>query len=238
MAAEKAAWNPRRSKPSRYAGERRAREGASPATLRTSRTRPSTSTASSPGSTSTTGCCSSPRTRRCRCSSASSSARSGSRTSTSSTWSGSPTCTTRSTPGVDARGADGMSASEQLRAIRETVIAQRERSSAAVDRELRPPLAEHGIRLDLARGASTRRSAPSSTELFRAPGLPGADAARDRAGPAVPLHLQPLAQPRRRPARPRPGRRGPRPREGPEGAARPLPLGRRRRDTPWCRSRT
>ena len=68
--------------------------------------------------------------------------------------------------GVDARGADGLSASEQLRAIRETVVAQRERLERCFERELRPALAEHGIRHDLARGrrpGASARSSPSSS---------------------------------------------------------------------------
>ncbi len=49
--------------------------------------------------------------------------------------------------GVDARGADGLSASEQLREIRARVVGQRERIERCWDRELSPALAEHGIRL-------------------------------------------------------------------------------------------
>src|SRR5438093_6419055 len=49
--------------------------------------------------------------------------------------------------GVDARGADGMSPNDQIDAIRELVIAQRERLTRCVERELRPALAEHGIRI-------------------------------------------------------------------------------------------
>jgi polyphosphate kinase len=49
--------------------------------------------------------------------------------------------------GVDVRGADGMSAREQIEAIRERVSAQRERIARCFERELRPALAEHGIRL-------------------------------------------------------------------------------------------
>jgi polyphosphate kinase len=49
--------------------------------------------------------------------------------------------------GVDARGADGMSASEQIDALRELVIAQRARLGQCFERELRPALAEHGIRI-------------------------------------------------------------------------------------------
>src|SRR6266542_3305385 len=49
--------------------------------------------------------------------------------------------------GVDARGADGMSPNDQIDAIRELVLAQRERLTRCVERELRPALAEHGIRI-------------------------------------------------------------------------------------------
>ena len=49
--------------------------------------------------------------------------------------------------GVDARGADGMSPNDQIDAIHELVLAQRERLTRCVERELRPALAEHGIRI-------------------------------------------------------------------------------------------
>jgi polyphosphate kinase len=49
--------------------------------------------------------------------------------------------------GVDVRPADGMSASEQIDANREVVIAQRERAGRLFERELRPALAEHGVTL-------------------------------------------------------------------------------------------
>jgi polyphosphate kinase len=49
--------------------------------------------------------------------------------------------------GVDVRGADGMSPNDQIDAIRELVLAQRERLTRCVERELRPALAEHGIRI-------------------------------------------------------------------------------------------
>jgi polyphosphate kinase len=49
--------------------------------------------------------------------------------------------------GVDARGADGMSASDQIDAIHEVVLRQRERLTRCLERELRPALAEHGIRI-------------------------------------------------------------------------------------------
>jgi polyphosphate kinase len=55
--------------------------------------------------------------------------------------------------GTLARGADGMAAREQITAIRERVIAQRHRVGGCFERELRPALAEHGIRLLSAEGA-------------------------------------------------------------------------------------
>jgi polyphosphate kinase len=56
--------------------------------------------------------------------------------------------------GRDARGADGMSPTEQIDAIRERVIALRDRLTRCFERDLRPALAEHGIRVISARGAS------------------------------------------------------------------------------------
>ena len=49
--------------------------------------------------------------------------------------------------GALARGADGMRPVEQLAAIRERVIAQRERVGRCFEGDLRPALAEHGIRI-------------------------------------------------------------------------------------------
>jgi polyphosphate kinase len=49
--------------------------------------------------------------------------------------------------GMSARGADGMAPMEQILASRERVIAQRERAGRCFERELRPSLSEHGIRL-------------------------------------------------------------------------------------------
>jgi polyphosphate kinase len=49
--------------------------------------------------------------------------------------------------GTLARGADGMSPVEQLAAIRERVIGQRERAGRCFEGDLRPALAEHGIRI-------------------------------------------------------------------------------------------
>jgi polyphosphate kinase len=49
--------------------------------------------------------------------------------------------------GMDPRGADGMSASEQIDAIRGQVSGQRERVTRGFERDLRPAMAEHGIRI-------------------------------------------------------------------------------------------
>src|SRR4051812_26415788 len=49
--------------------------------------------------------------------------------------------------GVDTRGADGMSASDQIDALHILVLGQRERLTRCLERELRPALAEHGIRI-------------------------------------------------------------------------------------------
>ena len=202
---------------------------------RTSRIRLSTSTASSPGSTSTTGSCSSPRTRRSRCSSGSSSPRSGSRTWTRSSWSGSPTCSDMVESGTQAKAADGMSPTETLAAVRARALDQRERAGRAVERELRPALAEHGIRI-----LTPEQASPEEREeldaAVRAPGVPGADAAGDRPRPSVPVHLQPLALARRRAPRPGEGQRDPRPGQGAEGASAPVPRRRRRTATRWSRS--
>ncbi len=49
--------------------------------------------------------------------------------------------------GTQASAADGMTATEILAAVRERVLVQRTRAGATVERDLRPALAEHGIRI-------------------------------------------------------------------------------------------
>jgi polyphosphate kinase len=61
--------------------------------------------------------------------------------------------------GMDARGADGMSPSKQIDAIRECVLGQRARLGRRFERELRPALAEHGIRI-----ISPDQASPSERE--------------------------------------------------------------------------
>jgi polyphosphate kinase len=56
--------------------------------------------------------------------------------------------------GRDARGADGMTATEQIDAIHERVVELRARLARCFERDLRPALAEHGIRVISARSAS------------------------------------------------------------------------------------
>ncbi|MGH2950503.1 MAG: RNA degradosome polyphosphate kinase, partial [Solirubrobacterales bacterium] len=61
--------------------------------------------------------------------------------------------------GIAARGADGMAPMEQLLAIRERVIAQRQRAGRCFERELRPALSEHGIRVISVDAASSEEVA-------------------------------------------------------------------------------
>ncbi len=66
--------------------------------------------------------------------------------------------------GTDARGADGISPSDQIDAIRERVTEQRARLGGCFERELRPALAEHGIRII----SPDRANAAEREELDRA----------------------------------------------------------------------
>src|SRR3954451_7163827 len=65
--------------------------------------------------------------------------------------------------GMDARGADGLSASDQIDAVPERVLRQRDRLMQCFERDLRPAMAEHGIRLI----SPQRASAPERAELDR-----------------------------------------------------------------------
>ena len=65
-----------------------------------------------------------------------------------------------------------------------------------------PALAEHGIRIVALRRASTEEQRARARRALPPPDLPRADAARRRPRAAVPLHLQPVADPRRARARP------------------------------------
>ena len=129
---------------------------------------------------------------------------------------------------IDARGADGVSPAEVITRIRDRAIELRERLGSTFADDLGPKLAEHGIRVLTLGKATTSRTRGDRQDL-RQPGLPGADAARHRPRPPVPLHLQPLAQHRGPAPEPREGRRGDRAGQGAEGAAPPLRRARRQR---------
>ena len=130
--------------------------------------------------------------------------------------------------GIDARGPDGLAPADQIDRIQARVLELDRRLQACFGGVLRPALEEQGIRIVSLEDGERRGAARDRRPLPRA-GLPGADAAGDRARPALPLHLQPLAEPRRAAARSRERDRDHRPGQGAEGAARALPAGRRRR---------
>ena len=118
---------------------------------------------------------------------------------------------------IDARGPDGLSPMEMLDGIAEKVAELDRRHSQAVARgdPARARRARHpDHQLRGVRSACRRHRSP----LPRAD-LPGPDPARDRARPAVPLHLEPVAQPDRPAARPRARPRLVRAREGAQGGA-------------------
>ena len=128
--------------------------------------------------------------------------------------------------GLPVRSHDGLTPREALTAIRERVD---ELTRAAVaplaegDRARRSPRrASISACVDDCRGRRGGRARPA----LPARDLPGADAARRRAGPAVPVHLGALAQPRRARARSRQRRGALRAREGARAASA---LRRRRR---------
>ena len=115
--------------------------------------------------------------------------------------------------GVETPGQDGRIPSETIALIRARVLALGrrltdcfERAAATRARGERHP---HGGRRRARRGASRR-----ARRTLREGDLPGAHTARCGARPAVPLHLQPVAQPGRAGARSRHPSDGVRAREG------------------------
>ena len=138
--------------------------------------------------------------------------------------------------GIDARGPDGLAPAEQIDAIQARVLELDRRLHRCFEQGLRPGLEGHGIRIVGLESASGGRAPRDRHALPRA-GVPRPDAAGDRPGAAIPLHLQPLAEPWRAAARPRERWRDHRPRQGAEGAARPLPAARARRERRSCRWR-
>jgi polyphosphate kinase len=67
--------------------------------------------------------------------------------------------------GRDARGADGMSATEQLDAIHDRVVGLRGRLASCFERDLRPALSEQGIRL-ISVGSANSEELAELEELF------------------------------------------------------------------------
>ncbi len=67
--------------------------------------------------------------------------------------------------GISARGADGISPPDVLAAIRERVLDQRARIGRNFERDLRPALAEHGIRI-IASDAASDEEAAELERLF------------------------------------------------------------------------
>ena len=99
--------------------------------------------------------------------------------------------------GIDRPREDGRTPAETVDAIGEIVKAQLARQTAVLDDILRPALAEHGIRI-LSWDEIGQRAPRRARRALPAPDLPGPHAARRRARPSVPVHLQPLALARRR----------------------------------------
>ena len=104
--------------------------------------------------------------------------------------------------GIDARGPDGLRPSEQIDRIQRRVLEFDRRLQRVFGGELRPALEDEEHPHRLARRRQRGGAAPDPPPLPRA-GLPGADAAGDRPRPALPLHLEPLAEPRGAAARSR-----------------------------------
>ena len=207
-----------------------------PKAKRPSTFRRATSTASCRGSSSTRGCSRSPRTGRCRCSSG---------RKFLAIFSAQPR---RVLPGP-RRGPQGAARGRASAPPRPTASTRSSSSSAIrarVDELVAAPGrgvharscagARHGGHPLRRLGRARRRATASElTRGVRGPDLPGAHAARGRPRAPVPVHLEPLAQPRRR--RARPGRRGERALRAGQGAAAAAPL-RRGRPTARASSRS
>ena len=132
--------------------------------------------------------------------------------------------------GTQTTGADGMSPLEQLAAIREAVTAQRARISGCVEADLRPALAARGIRIDLDRrgvGRRARAARPAVRATRSSRSLTPLVIGRGRPFPYISNLSVSLLVVLRDPEQT--DERDPRPGQGPEGAARPLPDGRRAR---------
>ena len=86
-----------------------------------------------------------------------------------------------------------MSAADVIELIRQRTIDLRSRLCRCFAEEIRPALAEHGIRIISLDDANARGARGGRAPLHQ-PGLPGAHPAGDRARPALPLHLQPVPE--------------------------------------------
>ena len=129
--------------------------------------------------------------------------------------------------GVSVRSRDGRTSQQTLDEIRARVLELSAQQAQLWRDQLCPALAaEHDPGRH--RRRRHRRRAGRARAHLRAADLSRPDAAGGRPGPAVPVHLRPLAQPRRRRARPRVGRGALRAGQGARGPPA-LPLGRR----PW-----
>ena len=90
--------------------------------------------------------------------------------------------------GIEKPLQDGRTPSETIEEIRRMVREHAARQSRCLDHDLRPALAEHGIRI--VRYAEVDRRRPQEPRrALPAPDLPGADAAGRRPRAPVPVHL-------------------------------------------------
>ena len=109
--------------------------------------------------------------------------------------------------GIDARGPDGLSPAETIERISERTRELGRRHSRHWEEQVRPRCAEHGIRvIDCA--DCDRDELDAIDRQFSRADLPGAHTAGRGPGPALPVHLEPVALARGVAARP--GVRAPR----------------------------
>ena len=99
--------------------------------------------------------------------------------------------------GLDTTSPDGATPREQLDAIRVRVHELTFRANEIFATKIKARLALDGDP-DRRLGRAQARSAARAARGLRVPDLPGADAAGGRPGAPVPVHLEPLAQPRGR----------------------------------------
>ena len=128
--------------------------------------------------------------------------------------------------GLHDPGPDGRTPSQVIDVLRERILELNERQTRCSQDEVRPALAEHGIRI-VGDGRRRPRRARGAQRALPAPDLPRPHAAGGRSRAPVPLHLQPLAVARRPRARPADAGDDLRARQGAQGDAAALrPRGR------------